>query len=70
VRLFLKQTFITADVQVELDEIKKLLTFNGFENNRRNAYVHKELGLIPEDMPVENRLVDSETLFFIELCIV
>ena len=62
----LKQPFISADAQVELDEIKKLLSFNGFENNRRNDYVHKELGLILEDMHDENVLVNSETLFFID----
>jgi hypothetical protein len=62
----LRQPFISADEQVELDEIKKLLTFNGFENNKRNDYIHKELGLILEDMHDENVLVNSETLFFID----
>ncbi len=62
----LQQPFITADAQVELNDIKQLLTFNGFENNRRNDYVHKELGLILEDMHDENVIVNSETLFFID----
>ena len=62
----LQQPFITSDAQVELEEIKKLLTFNGFENTRRNDYIHKELGLILEDMHDENVLVNSETLFFID----
>lgn len=62
----LKQPFITADTQVDLNDVKKLLTFNGFENNRRNDYIHKELGLIVEDMHDENVLVNSETLFFID----
>lgn len=62
----LKQPFIISDTQVDLDDIKKLLVFNGFENNRRNDYVHKELGLILEDMHDENVLVNSDTLFFID----
>ena len=62
----LKQQFITSDTQVELDDIKQLLTFNGFENSKRNDYVHKELGLILEDMHDENVLVNSDTLFFID----
>ena len=62
----LKQLFITADAQVELEDIKKFLTFNGLENSRRNDYIHKELGLILEDMHDENVLVNSETLFFID----
>jgi hypothetical protein len=62
----LKQPFITSDAQVDLEDIKKLLVFNGFENTRRQDYFHKELGLILEDMHDENVLVNSETLFFID----
>ena len=62
----LKQPFITSDAQVELDDIKKLLGFNGFESTKRSDYKHKELGLILEDMHDENVLVNSETLFFID----
>jgi hypothetical protein len=62
----LKQPFITSDAQVELEDIKKILTFNEFENSRRNDYIHKELGLILEDMHDENVIVNSDTLFFID----
>lgn len=62
----LKQPFIVSDAQVELNDIKKFLLFNGFENTRRNDYIHPELGLILEDMHDENVLVNSETLFFID----
>jgi len=62
----LRQPFITSNGQVELDNIKALLAFNGFENTRRNDYYHKELGLILEDMHDENVLVNSNTLFFID----
>jgi len=62
----LKQPFIASDAQVDLNDIKKLLDFNGFENSKRNDYFHKELGLILEDMHDENVIVNSETLFFID----
>ena len=62
----LRQPFIASDTQVELDDIKQLLTFNGFENMKRNDYIHRELGLILEDMHDENVLVNSDTLFFID----
>ncbi len=62
----MKQAFITSDGQAELDNIKKLLSYNGFENTRRNDYFNKELGLILEDMHDENVLVRCATLFFID----
>lgn len=62
----LKQPFVITDSKVQLDEIKKLLEFNGFKNTRRQDYIHHELGLILEDMHDENVLVQSETLFFID----
>ncbi len=46
----LKQAFIKSDAQVDLEDVKKLLAFNGFVNTRRNDYLHTELGLILEDM--------------------
>lgn len=62
----LTQPFITSDAQVELEDIKKLLRFNDFENSKRNDYIHKELGLILEDMHDENVIVNSDILFFID----
>ena len=62
----LKQPFITSDSLVELEDIKKLLHFNDFENSKRNDYIHRELGLILEDMHDENVIVNSDTLFFID----
>jgi hypothetical protein len=64
--MVLKQPFITTDAQIDLDDLKKLLAFNGFENARRQDYIHKELGLILEDLHDENVLVNSDTLFFID----
>lgn len=62
----MKQSFITSDGQAELDNIRKFLAYNGFENTRRNDYFNKELGLILEDMHDENVLVNADTLFFID----
>jgi len=62
----MKQSFITSDGQAELDNIRKLLAYNGFENTKRNDYFNKELGLILEDMHDENVLVNADTLFFID----
>ncbi len=62
----LKQPFITSDAQVDLEDIKKLLAYNNFKNTKRQDYIHKELGLILEDMHDENVLVNSDTLFFID----
>jgi len=62
----MEQPFVVSDGQADLDDIKKLLEFNEFENTRRNDYLNKKLGLILEDMHDENVLVNSETLFFID----
>lgn len=34
----LEQPFITSDAAVDLEDVKKLLTFNGFINTKRNDY--------------------------------
>lgn len=65
-QVVLKQPFIISDSPVNLEDIRKILTFNGFENTRRNDYFHKELGLILEDMHDENVIARSESLFFID----
>lgn len=62
----LKQPFISSDAPVDLDDVRKLLSFNGFANTKRNDYFNKELGLILEDMHDENIIVNSNTLFFID----
>ena len=62
----LKQPFIKAEEQAELDDIKEFLEHNGFEKTRREDYFNKEYGLILEDMHDENVIVNSEKLFFID----
>jgi hypothetical protein len=62
----LKQPYIKSDNQVDLNDIKRFLTYNEFELFKRNDYRNKELGLILEDMHDENVIVNSDTLFFID----
>ena len=62
----LRQPFIPSDAPVDLEDVKKLLAFNGFVNTKRNDYFNQDLGLILEDMHDENIIVNSNTLFFID----
>jgi Serine/Threonine/Tyrosine Kinase found in polyvalent proteins len=62
----LKQPFISSDATADLDAIKELLTYNGFQNTRRQDYFNKEYGLILEDMHDENVILKDSTLFFID----
>lgn len=62
----LKQPYIESDAVVDIEDIKKHLEFNGFENHIRHDYRHTELGLLLEDMHDENVLVNSDVLFFID----
>ena len=62
----LRQPFIASDAPVDLEDVRKLLAFNGFVNTKRNDYFNTELGLILEDMHDENIIVNSNTLFFID----
>jgi hypothetical protein len=61
----LKQPFIEGG-QADLKNIRELLTFNGFENTRRQDYNNKEFGLELEDMHDENVIVKDDLLFFID----
>ena len=63
--VLLQQQFIEGE-QAELEDIKDLLTFNGFENTRRQDYYNKEFGLVLEDMHDENVIVKEDVLFFID----
>ena len=56
----------SADSQVEVDDIAHFLLYNHFEHTRINDYIHKELGLILDDMHDENVLVNPDNLFFID----
>ncbi len=45
-----KQAFIKADEMTDLNEVKKFMAANGFDNIRRHDYENKSLGLIIEDL--------------------
>jgi hypothetical protein len=49
-----------------LQDIQALLTFNGFENIKRQDYFNKEYTLVLEDMHDENVISRQGVLFFID----
>lgn len=61
-----RQIFINSDATVDLADVNKLLSNNGFVNTKRQDYFNAEYGLILEDMHDENVLMNSNTLFFID----
>jgi hypothetical protein len=61
----LSQPFIEGE-QAKLENIKDLLSFNGFENTKRQDYYNKEFGLALEDMHDENVIARQGVLFFID----
>jgi len=61
-----KQPFITAQGQADLNDIRTFLNFNGFVNTKRQDYFNEEYGIILEDMHDENVIVNSDKLFFID----
>lgn len=62
----LKQPFIISDEQVDLEDVKQHLAYNGFENIKRNDYKNSSLGILLEDIHDENVLSNSGLLFFID----
>jgi hypothetical protein len=61
-----EQDFIKFDTLTELENVKKFLNENGFENTRNNDYLHPELGIILEDLHDENVLTLEGNLYFID----
>ena len=61
----LRQPFIKGE-QARLEDINRLLTFNGFVNTKRQDYFHKEFGLVLEDMHDENVIFRQGVLFFVD----
>ncbi|MFL9485165.1 hypothetical protein ACI6Q2_20450 [Chitinophagaceae bacterium LWZ2-11] len=63
--IVLQQPFIEGE-QAELESIQELLTYNDFENIKRQDYYNKEFGLLLEDMHDENVIAKDDVLFFID----
>lgn len=61
----LRQPFIKGQ-QAKLEDVKALLTFNGFVNTKHQDYLNKEFGLVLEDMHDENVISRQGVLFFID----
>jgi hypothetical protein len=55
-----------GESKVYLAADKDLLSFNGFENTKRQDYYNKEFGLVLEDMHDENVIARQDILFFID----
>ncbi len=61
-----KQEFIVATEDVNIDTVKHFLQFNHFINTRNNDYINHELGIIFEDLHDENVLSRNKILYFID----
>lgn len=61
-----QQSYIIADGLADVEDIRQLLAFNGFEKTRREDYFNAVYGLILEDMHDENVLTRYDVLFFID----
>lgn len=51
----LSQPYVEGE-QAKLEDIRAFLSFNNFENTRRQDYYNREFGLVLEDMHDENVL--------------
>ncbi|MBP6038578.1 MAG: hypothetical protein KA523_00100 [Flavobacterium sp.] len=61
-----QQAYVSITANTDLKQVKEFLTLNGFENNRNNDYINRELGIILEDLHDENVLTRNEVLYFID----
>ena len=61
-----QQSYVAITAHTDLQQVKKFLTQNGFENTRNNDYFNPELGIILEDLHDENLLTRNEVLYFID----
>lgn len=60
------QNYVKSDAPTDLSKVKTFLRANGFENNRNNDYINRELGVILEDLHDENVLTQGDLLYFID----
>lgn len=61
-----EQDFIKFDELTQLENVKKFLDENGFQNTRNNDYFNPDLGIILEDLHDENVLTFQSNLYFID----
>ncbi len=60
-----EQPHIVKTEDIDLEDVKKFLAQNGFENTRRNDYYNNDLGVILEDLHDENVISSGQIPFFI-----
>lgn len=60
------QNYVKSDAPTDLSKVKTFLQANGFENNRNNDYINRDLGVILEDLHDENVLTQGDLLYFID----
>ena len=61
-----KQPFVKATEQTDLQVVKKFMEVNGFTHTRNNDYFNPTLGIILEDLHDENVLTENGILQFID----
>lgn len=61
-----KQPFVRATENTNLQNVKDFLAANGFVNKKDNDYFHPDLGIILEDLHDENVLTNEGVLQFID----
>ena len=61
-----QQNFVSITSATDLQMVKQFMLANGFQNNRNNDYINRELGIILEDLHDENVLTKNEILYFID----
>lgn len=62
----LKQPFVKATENTNLQNVREFLRANGFINKKNNDYFHPDLGIILEDLHDENVLTSEGVLQFID----
>ena len=61
-----QQKYVSITSVTDLLKVKEFLLENGFENNRNNDYINREIGVILEDLHDENVLTQDDMLYFID----
>lgn len=61
-----QQKYVSITSVTNLSMVKDFLLENGFENNRNNDYINREIGVILEDLHDENVLNQNDMLYFID----
>lgn len=61
-----QQKYVSITSVTNLSTVKDFLLENGFENNRNNDYINREIGVILEDLHDENVLTQNDMLYFID----